>query len=711
MPIKTKTTVPGNPNQRVLAEKALDELQCGNPDLAGMSREDTAALIHELSIHQIELKMQNHELRRIQDELEKARDRYAHLYDYAPVGYLIVGENGQIQEANMTAASLLGVERHTMAGMWFSMFIAADSQDSFYLNRMKLFETKEPQTCELKLIRKGVGPVDAQLDCLLLKKDTADTYQIRIVITDITDRLNQARKLSDSEERLRILYEAAPDAYFLVDPDSRITDANRAAEEMIGYQRKEIIGKQILKTGLLAEAEIPKLLSLLTSVLKEKGVGVEEFTLIRKDGIRVLVEIKTHGIQITDRPMVLAIARDISKHRKMQQDLRESESRFRNLIEGSIQGILIHRDLKPLFANRSFADIHGRTVAEITELDSILDLIHETDRERVTRYLTSGLRGEKEPRQCRYRGRRQDGELIWIEHRIRMIDWFGEPAIQSTIFDITAEKKAEDTLKIAHERLEHDVEHRTRELNAINLMLRETDQQRKILSNELIRLLEKDRHQMAMELHDHIGQSMTSLKIGLEMSRDHLPNQNSLLKVLLDTQAKRVAELLKDVKRISHGLRPSTLDSLGLVPSLQNLFTSLENQTATPIRFFVKQVPKHLPPEKELAIYRITQEAVNNIQKHAFTETIHVNLIGRDGWIFLSIEDNGRGFDLNEAMEITSGKTPLGLLIMKERVEQLGGEFSIDTTIGAGTTIMVRIPDAPQPPEAGFHEKSNCSDR
>ena len=426
---------------RDFAEKLMEATPKIADDLSGMSPEDMACLIHELRVHQVELKVQNEELRRIQNELEKTRDCYSHLYDFAPVGYLSVNENGWIQEANLTAANMLGVERSFIKGKLFSRFIEKDFQDIFYLHRQKLFETKLPQICELKLKKNQNGPFDVRLESIFVKDDEAAAAQLRIALIDISEK-----------------------------------------------------------------------------------------------------------------------------------------------------------------------------------------------------------------------------------------------------------KETEDELKKTHERLESDVKERTKELVQINLALSKSDQHRQMLSKELIRLLEKDRHQVAMELHDQIGQGMTSLKIGIELAEKQLTAEQSALKVLLKIESDRISQLLKDIKRISQGLRPSTLDKLGLVPSIQNLLNELQEKISAPITFFVKHIPKRLSLEKELAIYRIIQEALNNIQKHARTKTIHVNMIGRNGVISLSIEDNGDGFNLKKSLKVTKGKTSLGLLIMRERVEQLDGEFSIDTKIGRGTIIMAEIP-------------------
>ena len=126
------------------AEEKLKEAAGGMEDLSEVPPERMASLIHELQVHQIELKMQNEELRRIQGELEKTRDKYSHLYDFSPVGYFTLTEKGIIDEANLPVASMLGAERSTLVGKPFTRFVFEEDQDVFYKLRHRLLETEEP---------------------------------------------------------------------------------------------------------------------------------------------------------------------------------------------------------------------------------------------------------------------------------------------------------------------------------------------------------------------------------------------------------------------------------------------------------------------------------------------------------------------------------------------------------------------------------------
>jgi len=169
------------------AEKRLKETS-STKDFSGASHESMATLIQELEVHQIELKMQNDELRRIQGDLEKTRDRYSHLYDFAPLGYFTLSENGIIEEANLTLSSMLESERSALIGKPFTRFVLRDDQDIFFKHRQNLLETETPQSCELRLIKIDGHDFYARLDCMILKNEDEDLRQIRVAVSDITER-------------------------------------------------------------------------------------------------------------------------------------------------------------------------------------------------------------------------------------------------------------------------------------------------------------------------------------------------------------------------------------------------------------------------------------------------------------------------------------------------------------------------------------------
>jgi PAS domain S-box-containing protein len=187
--------------------------------LKALSLEEMQHLLHELRVHQIELEIQNEELCRSREELETSKARYVDLYDFAPVGYLTVSEKGLILEANLTAATLLGVTRTSLIKKPFAGIILPADQDIYYRHRKALFETGAPQTCELRLLRTDNPPLWALLKAAISKESDTGEAICRVVATDISER-------KQAEEKLRIAY--AELELRVQERTSQLSDANAA---------------------------------------------------------------------------------------------------------------------------------------------------------------------------------------------------------------------------------------------------------------------------------------------------------------------------------------------------------------------------------------------------------------------------------------------------------------------------------------------------
>ena len=211
--------------------------------------------------------------------------------------------------------------------------------------------------------------------------------------------------------------------------------------------------------------------------------------------------------------------------------------------------------------------------------------------------------------------------------------------------------------------------------------------QRKELSKLIISLLDEERDKIAAALHDEIAQALAALKIELENMRS---KAGARLPESLEAAEQKLVQVLGDIRRVIYGLKPVTLDTLGLIPSLRALFEETENRYGISIHFFSSDVPQRLDRAKELAFFRIAQEALANVVSHARASEVHVNLVRRDETLSLSVEDNGVGFSV-KAKKGAKPQAALGLLIMEERATQLGGAFTIDSSKGRGTRLVAEI--------------------
>ncbi len=189
-------------NFKKLRGQAEKSLPARMTDIDNTPTGDIPELIYELHVHQVELEMQNEELRKAQMELEESRNRYQDLFDFAPVGYFVIDEKGLIRRVNLAGAGLLGVERGNLIKTKFSGFISPEFQDSFYFHRKRVIETNTRQFCELKFVKENGMPFFSQLETIVVRDREGKFNQLRTSMTDITERKLAEEVLLEKEKEL-----------------------------------------------------------------------------------------------------------------------------------------------------------------------------------------------------------------------------------------------------------------------------------------------------------------------------------------------------------------------------------------------------------------------------------------------------------------------------------------------------------------------------
>jgi PAS domain S-box-containing protein len=228
-------------------------------EIESLGPEETKRLVHELRIHQIELELQNEELRQTQEELEASRVRFADLYDFAPVGYVTMDEKGLILEANLTIATRLGVTRNMLIKQPLTRYIMSEDQDIYYRQRKVLLETRERQTYELRLLRTDGPPFWAVLEATVVEESEQGPSLCRITLSEITELKRKEEALRTTQEALEKshrryadLYDFAPVAYLTMSDKGTILEANLTAADMLGMTRGHLL-KQKFSTFIVPD--------------------------------------------------------------------------------------------------------------------------------------------------------------------------------------------------------------------------------------------------------------------------------------------------------------------------------------------------------------------------------------------------------------------------------------------------------------------------
>ena len=186
-----------------LRQRAEEVVQKRPEEIEEIAAGDIQDLIHELQVHQVELEIQNEELREAQQALERSRDRYSDLYEFAPVGYLTLDRKGTILEANLTLATLLGIERAKLIDRPLSRFIVSEDQDVYYHHRRRLFETQQPQSCELRMVRGDGSRFWVQIEARASMEGEGEVV-CRATLSDITERKQAETALEEEAWRVTL---------------------------------------------------------------------------------------------------------------------------------------------------------------------------------------------------------------------------------------------------------------------------------------------------------------------------------------------------------------------------------------------------------------------------------------------------------------------------------------------------------------------------
>jgi PAS domain S-box-containing protein len=269
--------------------------------------------------------------------------------------------------------------------------------------------------------------------------------------------------------------------------------------------------------------------------------------------------------------------------------------------------------------------------------------------------------------------------------------------------DVTAQKEAQEALKKSHNELELRVQKRTADLTAANLRLQQQIEERKQTEKQLLKsreqlrdlsahlqsIREEERTIVAREIHDELGQTLTALNFDSSWLYNHLPQDRDDLKKKLKSMQEIINITMKQVKRLSTELRPGILDDLGIDAAIEWQANNFQDTTGISCDVYVEPEEITLDRERGTAIFRIFQETLTNVARHANASTVKVQIKNTKNRILLRVSDNGIGIT---EKQINSNKS-LGILGIFERVRALNGEVRIKGVPGRGTTVTVTIPE------------------
>ena len=404
--LNRKSTTADRPGLRAEAEARFARASpTDRPDLPA------GKLLHELQVHQIELEMQNEELRLAQVAVAESRDRYLDLYDFAPVGYLSIAASGRIEEANLTSAALLGVDRGRLPGTRFAAAIVPESLAAWGRLLTDLQKGGERDTCDLVLRRGDGSTFDGHVSCRMRESAGLDR-SIRVVLSDVTTGKRAEAALRSSEEHFRLLVASLPIPVAFNDPAGRITLLNERFTQELGYGLEDLPDlaawfRQAYPDETYRAAVVEAWGAATRKAAREGGdVAPMAFRVTTKRGdVRSMM---ISGSRVGENLLIALL--DVTERERAEERLRESEGRFRALADDTAVGIFQSgRDGRILYVNPTYLALSGLS-REQAYGQTGTSAIHPADRERVTGEWREAVAAGT-PFTSEYRHQRPDGTV------------------------------------------------------------------------------------------------------------------------------------------------------------------------------------------------------------------------------------------------------------------------------------------------------------
>jgi PAS domain S-box-containing protein len=493
----------------------------------------------------------------------------------------------------------------------------------------------------------------------LLCEDGA-SYGAVAAILDITERKRAEEALVENQAQLAGIIESAMDAIITVDAEHKIKSFNPAAESMFDCRSNEALGQSIERfiPERFREQHKERIRLFSESGISNRVMGAPgERTALRANGAEFPIEASLSASQIGGKKLFTVILRDITARKQAGNAVRESEQRFR--LVANTAPVLIWMsgpDKLRNYFNQPWIDFTGRTL----EAELGTGWTEGVHREDLQRYLDicSQAFDRREHFEIEYRLRRHDGEYRWLlDTGVPRFDperFFA--GYIGTCIDITERKQALEALSN--------------------------------VSRKLIEAHEDERTWLARELHDDINQRIALLAVELGYI-EQSPRLSAIVRHRrLKEIRNRVSGLGKDVQALSHRLHSSKLEYLGLAVAAAGFCKELSEQQNVEIDFTANDIPRTLSQETSLCLFRVLQESLQNAVKHSGVKHFTVKLYGTPSDIYMAVSDSGVGFDT----EAAKNGVGLGLISMRERLNLVDGELSIESEPNRGTTFRARVP-------------------
>ena len=600
--------------------------------------------------------------------LRESEARYRTLVDWSPEG-ISVHRDGKIVYVNRTAVEMLGAKiAEELIGKDSLEFVhpAARERGLQAADQIMRHGQMVPVQAQQFLTLDGrIVDVEVQGLPIVYAGEPAVFASMR----DVTARKQTETALRVSEARLHGIIESATDAIITVDEAQTIVMANPAAAAMFGHALGELVGAPLerLIPARFHATHRHDVQEFGRSGAAARHMGSARDVMgVRASGEEFPIDAAISHLMAGGQRLYTVILRDITERRRAEEALRDSEARLHRLLVGLPEAVFVNSGDRISFVNEAAQRLFGADEAALLGRPP-LELIHPDSRELVMSRIGTLRGGASVAPLAELKILRADGESRWVESVGTLIDDHNGRSVLVVLRDVTELKQAQAELTRSH-----------------------FDLQRLIDARE--RIQEEERKRIARELHDDLQQTLAAIRINAVAIGGRLEADRAKVEPMLAEIDALAQSAVASTRRIVNDLRPQALEDLGLVAALESLLGLFSQRTGIACRLDASETMGDVLmawPAVSTCLYRVAQEALNNVAKHAQAKAVLVQLaaaVGGQAW--LRVSDDGRGMTDAERHKTES----FGLLGMHERVRALGGVLQVRSAAGAGTAVEVLVP-------------------
>ena len=649
----------GNPLRFPIAARYLTYLAAVSAAVLGLS----ALLVAWNRTLSRRVSVKTRELRNALDSLRIQADKVRDLYDNAPCGYHSLDKDGVFVEMNDTELEWLGYSRDEVVGkLKFTDLLTDAGRRQFDENFEKFKEQGHTRDLEYELVRKGGTRMSVLLSASLVRAPDGSYLMSRATLYDVTEWNQAVHALKESEARFGQVFRLSPDGIVLTSvAEGRVSEANEAFCRIAGRPREQVIGRTTIELGFWRDAHERQAMVVIPAMIPG-GVRQFEHTIRTPAGETRDVLARTTRIDLQGESVLLSMYEDITERRRAERLLEESEQRLARMVEASPEAITIAslEDGTFVSVNPAGERLSGYKREEMIGRSAIEMGFWPDPEER--RRLVADVQRDEAVHAREIRLRRKDGKVRDVLASAAMIEVGSRKFLLFQGIDITERKNAEKALR-EHEEL-------LRELSAHHDSVRE-----------------EERARIAREIHDEMGQALTALKMDMSVLGLESAKKTPRVAEQIGELKGRVDDIIQLVRDVATTLRPAALD-LGILPGIEWLVDEFQKRNGIRCHVKVEDGEIDLAEDRGIVLFRILQESLTNIARHANARKVEISLRRDATHIRLDVKDDGRGFDTEAARK----KKTYGLLGIRERVIMLDGQLSISSVPGEGTQVSVSIP-------------------